>query len=87
MQIGAWPRLSPTKNLDQASLGRAQVFCFHASMDHAQIVENVGRAWDSLRSVETQTGKYVVRAEDLLRARKLPYAQWPMKRVDFEKYA
>ena len=33
-----------------------------------------------------QTGKYVVRAEDLPRASKLPCAQEPMTRAEFEKY-
>ena len=35
---------------------------------------------------ESQTGKYVVCAEDLQRARKLPCAQRLMKRAEFEKY-
>ena len=34
-----------------------------------------------------QTGKYVMRAEDLPRANKLPYAQRPIKRSKFDKYA
>ena len=34
----------------------------------------------------TQTGEYVVRAEDLPRASKLPCAQRPIKRAEFEKY-
>ena len=33
-----------------------------------------------------QTGKYIVRAEDIQRARKLSCAQRPMKRAEFEKY-
>ena len=33
-----------------------------------------------------QTGKYVVRAEDLQRARKQTCAQRPIKRAEFEKY-
>ena len=33
-----------------------------------------------------QTGKYVVRAEDLPRSSKLPCAQRPIKRTEFEKY-
>ena len=33
-----------------------------------------------------RTGKYEVHAEDLPHANKLPYAQWPMKRAEFEKY-
>ena len=33
-----------------------------------------------------QTGKCVVLAEDLQRARKLACAQRPMKRAEFEKY-
>ena len=37
-------------------------------------------------TITTQTGKYVVRAEDLPRARKLSCAQRPMKRAEFEKY-
>ena len=36
---------------------------------------------------ELQTGKYVVRAEDLPRANKLSCAQRPIKRVELEKYA
>ena len=35
---------------------------------------------------EHQTGKYVVRAEDLQCARKLPYAQRPVKHAEIEKY-
>ena len=34
---------------------------------------------------KSQTGKYVVRAEDLPRASELPCAQRPMKRAEFEK--
>ena len=34
----------------------------------------------------SQTGKYVVRVEDLPRASKLPSAQRPMKGAEFEKY-
>ena len=34
-----------------------------------------------------QTGKYVVRAEDLPGASKLPFAQHPIKRSEFENYA
>ena len=34
-----------------------------------------------------QTGKYVVRSEDLPRASKLSCAQRPIKRIEFEKYA
>ena len=34
-----------------------------------------------------QTGKYVVRAEDLPRASKLPCAQRPVKRTKYGKYA
>ena len=33
-----------------------------------------------------QTGKYVVRAEDLPRARKLSCVEGAIKRADFEKY-
>ena len=33
-----------------------------------------------------QTGKYIVRAEDLPRANILPCAQRPVKRAKFEKY-
>ena len=33
-----------------------------------------------------QTGKHVVRADDLPRASKLPCAQRPMTRAEFEKY-
>ena len=33
-----------------------------------------------------QTGKFVVRAEDLPRAGKLPCAQPPIRRAEFEKY-
>ena len=36
--------------------------------------------------VGSQSGKYVVRAEDLQRARKLLCAQRPMKHTEFEKY-
>ena len=38
------------------------------------------------RTSIAQTGKYVVHAEDLQRARELPCAQRPMKRAEFEKY-
>ena len=34
----------------------------------------------------SQTGKYVVRAEDLPRASKLPCTQRLIKRAEFEKY-
>ena len=37
-------------------------------------------------SSKSQTGKYVVRAEDLPRASKLPCAQRPLTRAEFEKY-
>ena len=33
-----------------------------------------------------QTGKHVVRAEDLQRAKNFPCAQRPIKRAKFEKY-
>ena len=36
---------------------------------------------------KSQTGEYVVGAEDLPRASKLSCAQWPVKRIEFEKYA
>ena len=48
-----WPRPSPTQNLGQVSLGRAQVFRVHTSMGQAQVFENLGRAWASLCSVDT----------------------------------
>ena len=44
---------SPTQNLGQVSLGRAQVFRVHTSMGQAQVFENLGRAWASLCSVDT----------------------------------
>ena len=44
---------SPTQNLGQVSLGRAQVFRAHTSMGQAQVFENLGRAWASLCSVDT----------------------------------
>ena len=45
---------SPTQNLGQVSLGRAQVFRLHTSMGgQAQVFENLGRGWASLCSVET----------------------------------
>ena len=37
-------------------------------------------------AVTYQTGKYVVRAEDLPRASKLPLPQQPIKCAEFEKY-
>ena len=47
------PRPSPTQNLGQVSLGRAQVFRVHTSVGQAQVFENLGRAWASLCSVDT----------------------------------
>ena len=37
--------------------------------------------------ITAQTGKYVVRAEDLQRAEELPCTQRPIKRAEFEKYS
>ena len=39
-----------------------------------------------LAGIRSQTGKYVVRAEDLQRANNLPCAQRPIKRAKFGKY-
>ena len=36
--------------------------------------------------LQTQTGTYLVHAEDIQRARELSCAQRPMKRAEFEKY-
>ena len=44
---------SPTENLGQVSLGRAQVFRVHTTMGQAQVFENLGRAWASLCCVDT----------------------------------
>ena len=50
---------SPTQNLGQVSLGRAQVFSVHTSMDQARVFESLGRAWASLCSVDTATNTEV----------------------------
>jgi len=53
LPIGARPRPSPTQSPRQVSLGRAQVFRVHTGMGQAQVVDNLGRAWASLCSVDT----------------------------------
>ena len=47
------PTPSPTQNLGQVSIGRAQVFRVHTSMGQAQVFDNLSRAWASLCSVDT----------------------------------
>ena len=67
-------------------------------IDHLQYLQSENnlskqKARSSLLNIESvniiasfQTGKYVVRAEDLPRANNLPCAQRPIKHAKFEKY-
>ena len=60
-------------------------FLKSALLNQIRLTFLIGAA-KTLSKILYQTGKYVVRAPDLPRASKVPCAQRPIKRAEFEKY-